>query len=366
MSRLRISVIGLLGLLTAAQSSAGITVTVNTDAAKAVLVALENPFLTLDEALRIAQMPGNQGIIRKQNEFKIPVTTESFANALLAAAHGQKVTDPTEIALYFDTVKPKAMQLLELTRQIEADPQAFQGQIEKRIALFTPTGSEIRLQGYIVGGGDGGGYAFGGTEFYLNLEFTDDMAVARTVTTHELYHAVQGAFAGERGDAVYTPARPGACANIARLFADIYEEGTATYVEDISTLAQSNSESAVKQLTDINDGLAHLHESATLLELSVIGLNATRAVPFDDVYAVGFFGHGVLYDIRNGMARAIVESDGPQGLAAFLKLPPYRFALRYTRLPKYGADKDHPKLGPNTVNALDQLAGGCKTQIGRY
>ncbi len=111
----------------------------------------------------------------------------------------------------------------------------------------------------------GGGYAFSGTEFYLNLEFMDDMAVAKTVTTHELYHAVQGAFVRERGIAVEAPTHRQACKNIAHLFADIYEEGSATYVEDVSTLAQSHSESAVKQLTDINEGLAHLHESATLL-----------------------------------------------------------------------------------------------------
>jgi hypothetical protein len=193
----------------------------------------------------------------------------------------------------------------------------------------------------------------------------DDMAVAKTVTTHELYHAVQGAFVGDRGAAGETPTHQRACANIAHLFANIYEEGSATYVEDVSTLAQSHSESAIKQLNDINEGLSHLLESATLLEMSVVGLNATEAVPFDDVYAVGFYGHGVLYDIGTAMARAIAESDGPQGLAAFLKLPPYRFALRYTQLSKYGTDKDHPKLGPNTVHALNQLAGGCESQIGR-
>ena len=60
------------------------------------------------------------------------------------------------------------------------------------------------------------------------------------------------------------------------------------------------------------------------------------------------------------MARAIAENDGPQGLAIFLKQPSYKFALRYTQLPKYGADKDHPKLGPNTVKALNRVAAGCK------
>ena len=364
MLRTSIAVIAFLALFTSVLRAAAI-VTINTESAKAVLVALENPSLTHDEALKIARMTGNQGIIREMNGFKIAVTNESFANAFWAAAHGQKVSDPTETALYFDIVKPKATQLLALTNQIEANPQAFRDPIEKRIALFTPPGADVRLQGYVVAGGDGGGYAFGGTDFYLNLEFNDDMAVARTVTTHELYHAVQSAFAGKSGPIVDAPAQPlnqsqQACANIERLFANIYREGSAMLVEDSSTLAQSHSESAIKQLTDINDGLAHLKDSATLLELSIAGLNASEAVPFDDVYSVGFYGHGVLYDIGDGMARAIVENDGPQGLASFLKQPPYKFALRYTQLPKYGTDKDHPKLGPNTVKSLKQLTTGCK------
>jgi len=354
-----------LSLLTAPTKASAITVTVNADAAKAVLVAIQNASLSHEEALKIAQMAGNQGIIRKQNEFKIPVTTESFANALFAAAHGQKVTDPVETTLYFELVKPKAAQLLELTRTIEANPQSFQAAIETRIALYTPPGSDIHLQGYIVAGGDGGGYAFGDTDFYLNLGFMDDLVVAKTATTHELYHAVQGAFAAERTFSFKSSASAlshsqQACADTAQLFAKLYEEGSATYVEDISALPQSHSEVAIKQLTDLQDGLTHINNSATLLELSVAGLNASEAVSFDDVYDVGFYGHGELYNIGYVMAKSIVENDGPKGLAAFLKQPPYKFVLRYTQLPKYGMDKDHPKLGPNTVNAADLLARGCK------
>jgi hypothetical protein len=365
MLRVNIPVIGILVLLAAAHGSAGITVTINTDAAKADLNALKNPSLTLAEALKIAQMTGNQGIIRKQNEFKIPVTTEIFAESLLAAAQGRKVTDPGEVTLYFDKVKPKVEKLLALTREIDADPQAFQGPIEQRIALFTPPGSDLHLEGYIVAGGDGGGYAFGGTDFYLNLLFNDDMIVARTVTTHELYHAVQGAFASKAVRVVELPKQDSnhaqqTCANTAELFKDLYEEGSAMIVEDPQVLGRSHSESAARQLADISEGLSQLHDSATLLELSVIGLNAVDAVPADDVYSVGFHGHGVLYDMGTGMARAISESDGPQGLAAFLELPAYKFMLRYTQLPTYGTDKDHPKLGPNTLRALKGVTDGCK------
>jgi hypothetical protein len=98
-------------------------------------------------------MPGNRGVIEKENEFKIPVTEEVFANALVAAARGRKVTDPLEISLYFDLLKPKIKKLLALIGEIDANPQAFQGSIEKRIAIFTPQGSEVQLQGYIVAAG---------------------------------------------------------------------------------------------------------------------------------------------------------------------------------------------------------------------
>lgn len=258
-------------------------------------------------------------------------------------------------------MKPKASQLLELARQIEANPETFQASIEKRIGLFTLPSSDIRLQGYIVAGGDGGGYAFGGTDFYLNIGFTDDIVLAKSVTTHELYHAAQGAFADKRGPAAEAAGMTlsPACASTARLFASLYEEGTATYVEDISLLPQSHSESATRKLADMTDGLRHIHDSATLLELSVIGLKSANAVPYDDVYDVGFLGHGVLYNIGFVMAKAIVERDGPRGLAAFLKQPPFKFVLRYTLLPAYGMDKDHPKLGPNTIDAAIQLANGC-------
>lgn len=103
-----------------------------------------------------------------------------------------------------------------------------------------------------------------------------------------------------------------------------------------------------------------MHDSATLLDLSVLGINAAKAVPYDEVYAVGFRGHGVLDNLRYGMARAIVENDGPQGPAAFLRCRPYVFLLCCTKLAVYGPIGTIRKLGPNTLAALNRLANGCK------
>jgi len=357
--------LALTSCLALAPSAFAITVTMNTDAANAVLGALQNPALSHGEALKIAQMRGNRGIIRKLNEFKIPATTESFANALYAAAHGEKVTESTEKSFYLDTVKPKVPQLLELLKQIEANPRTLQASIEQRIALFTPPHADIHLDGYIVAGGDGGGYAFGDTDFYLNIGMIDEFVIAKGTTTHELYHAVQGAFAKERDTVANVPvsmrSQPQqACYADARLFASLYEEGSATYVEDISLLSEARSTIGTRKRNDMTDGLRHIHSSVSLLEMSVVALRADPAVPYDDVCDVGFYGQGVLYNIGYVMAKAIVESDGPQGLAAFLREPPYKFVLHYTQLPEYATDEDHPRLGPTTMAAVNQFVSGCK------
>jgi len=350
---------------TMAHASSGITVTMNTDSARAVLEALQNPTLNREASLRIAAMQGNQGIIRKLNEFKIPATTQRFADALYACAHGEKVEDATQQSFYFDTVKSKSRELLALLAQIADDSHSFQGAIEQRIAIFTPPGSDIRLQGYVVAGGDGSGYTFGDTDFYLNIGFGGEFPVAKETTTHELYHAVQGAFAKDRGDSTEVSTHAGShsrgdCMNVAHLFENLYKEGSATYVGDISLLSDAKTKVGIRMKNDMDDGLKNVSSSALLLEMSVLSLSADNPMPYDDVYDVGFYGHGTLYDIAYVMATDIVESDGPQGLAAYLKQPAYRFVARYTQLPKYGADKDHPRLGPKTLAAANRIASGCK------
>ncbi|WP_183816788.1 hypothetical protein [Tunturibacter empetritectus] len=87
---------------------------------------------------------------------------------------------------------------------------------------------------------------------------------------------------------------------------------------------------------------------------------ARQSLPYDDVYAVGFLGHGLLYGIGYVMAKAIVDSEGYGGLITSLRQPPHMFVLRYIQLPQYGADKDHPRLGTNTIKAAHRLEHLCK------
>ena len=201
----------------------------------------------------------------------------------------------------------------------------------------------------------------GGTDFFLNIAVIDDFVAARSTTTHELYHAVQGAYAAERGMTFRSGGEAAAaCSNVEKLFSSLYEEGTARYVEDFSSLGQSKSVAAQQILADTNEGIGHARTAASLLEMSVTALSSPVPTTFDDVYDVGFLGHGELYGIGYLMARAIVASDGPQGLVVLLKRPPYRFILRYSQLTDYGSDEEHPLLGPNVMSAAHKLEAGCR------
>lgn len=345
-----------------AQEHSVLTVTIDTQAAKATLLALENPALTHEQALRIAKMYGNQGALRKLHEFEIPSTTEDFANALYLTAHGLPVTSPNEKSILLFLVQPKVKLLLQVLDQIDRDPAAFQGPIQQRIAAYSPSGVPIHLKGYVIAAGDGGGYAFGDTDFFLNLTMLDDFVLAQNVTTHEMYHAVQGAFADARkvDFSHAAPSQRESCTNIERLFSSLYEEGSAVYVDDPSQLENSHTSMAARKTADLKDGKAHLSLTITLLEMSVLALSAPEPAPYGKVYDIDFLGHGELYNTGYAMATALADAEGPQGIIQSLREPPYMFVLRYTALPLYGKDKDHPLLGPNTIAAAKHIANGCR------
>lgn len=334
------------------------TVSIDTSAARSVLKALANPNLTMDSATAIVRMPGNQGIIRKLQDFGLKATTESFASALYATAHGRPADGGAGGIYELDDVKAHAPETRRVVEAIDRDPAAFQQAIEARIVRFSPPGAHIRLRGYVVAAGDGGGYTFGGSDFYLNAARLRDVALAKAVTEHELYHAVQGSYADARKGR--EAAGDTACNRVRELFNNLYEEGTANVVEDPAVLATAHGEAAERAQTDIREGMKHLGWSASLLEMSVDALNATQPMSYDDVYAVGFYGHGILYMIATRMVEDIVKEHGPAGVIALLRQPSDAFILGYTHLRAYGADADHPKLGPATIRAAEALAAGCR------
>ena len=178
------------GILLSAPTSLCQKITIDTASARAVLKALQDPDLTYNLAITVAKLEGNQGMVHEMHDLNEADTDEQFAHALVAAAHGQAASSAVERAYNFTGVKDAAPAMALLLNSIESD---FEKDVRDRIRPFSPKPDSISLRGFVVAGGDGGGYAFGGTDFYLNLLNSDDLIYARQTMIHEAFHGVQGA-----------------------------------------------------------------------------------------------------------------------------------------------------------------------------
>jgi len=336
---------------------------VDTASARAVLRALQDPNLTDDQAMAIARLDGNRGMIREMHELGEADTEEQFAHALVAAAHGLSSTTPAEARYNFARVKNAAPAESILLDQIE---HGVEKQIRDGIRPYIAQPEIVSVHGFVVAGGDGGGYAFGGSDFYLNLLYSDDILYARQTLIHEAFHGAQGAVYHEdtdhwakQGTQPADLVRGKFCSNSAELFMDMKNEGTAMFVGSDEPLKDSTGATGKRIYEEFLYYNGHLSDSVGLLEISVASMEAPRPVPFKRVYSVDFWGKGVVYYISRAMTSAIVEEDGPAAVAEALQQPGYEFVLRYTALKSYGKDDSHPRLGENTVRAAQSLHKGC-------
>ncbi len=337
---------------------------IDTTSARAVLTALQDPNLTYDQAMAIAKLEGNQGMIKEMHDLGEADTDEQFAHALVEAARELPAGSPVERSYDFARVKNGAQAEASLLDQIE---QGLEKDIRDTIRPYTPQPERKSVRGFVVAGGDGGGYAFGGTDFYLNILNTDDILMSRQTLIHEAFHGVQGAVYQEDTDHWAKQnsqpkdiVRGKFCSNSAELFMDMRNEGTAMFVGSDEPLKDSKGVTGKRIYAEFLDYNSHLSDSAGLLEISVASLEAPYPVPFKTVYRIDFWGKGIVYYISRAMTSAIAEEDGPSAVAQVLQQPGYEFVLRYTRLKSYGKDSDHPRLGENTVRAAQSLHDGCR------
>jgi hypothetical protein len=344
--------------LLAAATTADAGIVIDSGSARATLNALGRKDLSLADALAVADLPGNQAMVRKLNEFGGPtVTREDFANDLLAAAHGTTAPDPFRLV----RVRDGRTQTLALLDRIAHDPQDFDGWIAQRVKRFSPAALAISATGYLIAGGQATGFSFDQPIFYLDIsQFGDDFGGARVIMAHELYHAVQNiaqaAYAKgvvfDYDAAAYNALPQGrarSCYAIQAFFGQLLAEGTATYVGDPALLPVSGVYSSVERKS-MRATLSPLtprsmSSQRTLLEMSVRTIVGSDPLSEKDVYAVGFYDTAPLYDIGYAMAKTIVAHDGDAALGKLISQPGSAFVARYDEI------ADAPGSGLPTLGA---------------
>jgi hypothetical protein len=344
-----------------------VEVVVDATAAERVLAAVRNPAPTMADALAIARLPGNQGLIRKARSYGRTADEALLARSLVAAAHRDAAfADPAKFR--FDAVRDHAVETKAAMDRLNDPNLRLLDAVKARIAAFTPAGLKGQVTGYLIVGGTSGGFAFGEPRFYLNLDRFPSATLASTIMQHELYHAVQALARAARPAAAV--AKTTACVaavahgrDVGAFFDSLSAEGTASYVGDVLALpVQGGDEVSAKERTRVARNVDMVDRSITQLELSVHGLVTGAAVTPEEVYALGFYGDEVLYALGYVMARAIAREQGKGALGNLIGLPGAAFVEGYLSLRSYGKSAEAPALKTETIRWARMLSACAKPQ----
>jgi hypothetical protein len=344
---------------TPSTASENVTVSIDVTAATAVLAAVRQPTLSLDEALKVARLPGNQGLIRKAESYGRAADDQLFAQALVAAAHHDSAfIDVSKFR--FDDVRDHAEHIENTLAKLNDPELHLLDTVKARIATFTPSALTGRVTGYLIVGGTSGGFAFGDPQFFLNLDRFPSAVLASTIMEHELYHAVQALVRKahpQASEQIRCVAAISHGSDVAAFFASLSAEGTASYVGDVLALPERGSDDATtRERARVARNVGLVDRSIVQLELSVHGLTSGAAVTPEEVYGLGFYGDEVLYALGYVMARAIAQEQGTGAVGDLAGAPDVAFVLRYMNLKGYGKSDAAPALKPETLRWAQLLA----------
>lgn len=326
---------------------------IDSEAARRTIDAVTNPKLTRAQALLVADLSGNQALIRQAIDFGIPASRETFADALIATAQGSGAWT----IFNFKEVRANAETSRVALKTLAANPNSMVAWITQRIMPFMPAGIPLNGQGYIVAGGPGGGFSLTDGGIYVNIvRAKGDLNVVRLTLAHELYHNVQHtaeARAGTLGDFNYDEAAyealprgsARACYATRQLFGQLMKEGTATYISDIALYPTTGEEALSVRKQRAASLSGDVEFPISMLDIGLAALTGDDPVSERTVYRMGFLQAGQLYyDVAYVMAKAIVQHDGPAALGHFISQPGDAFVRRYVAL-SHEARSALPKLG---------------------
>lgn len=349
-------------LVHSSAAAQNLTVTIDSSAAHAVVEAIGNPSLSLEEARQIAQLPGNQALLRKAATYDMTSTVEDFANALVAAAHG---TPLSEDAFGFDRVASVRDQIQEELRRIDQEPAFYNDWVFERIGKFTPNDLKAELKGYIIAGGPSLGFAFGEGEFFVDQSrLVGEPAVGRAIMAHELFHSIQSTITDQYDTKpllydddshelyLALPAKEQQCAMLDAVASVTLTEGSASYVSDVMSLDENDGTMTKFQRDRFVRGLSRTAWHAKMLDFILAGTAETPTLTFDDAYTLAFARDEHFYHFGYALTEALVKERGNMIIAELLAMPPRQFFSAYRELDAYG--KDVPAFGPVTEARLDE------------
>jgi len=324
------------------------------ESARATLDLFTKNTATDEELTRVAQLAGNQGLIRQAARFDPNATEQNFKQSLKQLIEtGALKNDPFS----FLVVKERLLKTRELLEQIQKNPRALMESVKERMAKYTPAGVSMNVKVYFVVGGTSDGFAPDASRFFVALHYLqDDFEGLRLLMAHELYHNAQGvarrAKQGNQGSG-------GSVSNVSRslnLLQNTLNEGTASVVGDPLEIADGKAYISWFQ-TKYRNNLRRINVNFALFDTLLFRLYHDPDANANQLYNIGFSGmlDSPLYFVGYRMAKVIEKYKGKDALARAIGDPPIEFFNQYVEIYRKQTDPELIRFDKATEDILAKL-----------
>jgi hypothetical protein len=338
-----------------AQPQDGVSVTIDTTAAEAVLKAITGEPRDAESLAQAAlKLPGIQAMIAKEHRYLPAASADSFLAAVVETAQGRS-GDPFPLR----EIRENPAQVRALLADLVARNTQLSQRLADRLRMFAPPGLTLHTTLAVVLGSHQNGWVPDQKTpvFYIDAGFqSGDTDALIAVAAHELFHVVQGAVQPDWNAvlAAFTRGSPERreVHNVHAALLNLVIEGMADYVGDPRALPGTGP-GITRARREYGRNLARNSESFALFDTIIYRLNKDPDAPLESLLNIGFGGSWEQsgYYVGFAMASAIDRYAGRERLRKLVALPPEDFVLEYVAVEKRAANRDLIPLAASSAEA---------------
>lgn len=315
-----------------------LNVSIDIESAEAITELLSNKKADTLQLRKVSKLYGNQLLIKKVKGYS-GAGEDVFINTLKEIIETGTVKGNDEYN--WKLVKSRLPEIKKLVAYISSNKEKFIGEVKAIIEPYTPADLSATTKACFLAGGGSLGFTIGDDPtFNVALQkIGNDVNGLQYLVAHELYHTLQDV--GQRTRSYKKESGGISYASKASyyLLYNLWAEGIANYVGDMSKL-KKNAAFSEEQIAHYQKNKERRYQNFQLFEaLLYRQFNDTSAdyqSSYDIAFSTAFDETG--YFVGYEMARQIAKHQGNQAIANLLTSDPIRFTIDYISLYKSRPD----------------------------
>lgn len=315
-----------------------LTISVDIESAAAITELLSQSKADTFQLKKVAGLYGNQLLIKKVKGYS-GAGEDVFIQTLKEIMETGTVKGNDEYN--WKLVKSRLSEIKKLVAYISSNKENFIREVKAIIEPYTPADLNATAKACFLAGGGSLGFTIGNDPtFNVALQkIGNDVNGLQYLVAHELYHTIQDvgqktrSYKKESDGITYTSK-----ASYYLLY-NLWAEGIATYVADMSKL-KKNASFSEEQIAHYQKNRERRYQNFQLFEALLYRQFNDTSTDYQSSYDIAFStafdetGYFVGYE----MARQITKHKGNQAIADLLTKDPIRFTIDYINLYKSRLD----------------------------